>query len=356
MITYTTGDLLDADVDALVNTVNTVGVMGKGLALQFKRRFPDNFRQYAAACDRGEVALGHMFVVSNDELGGPRYIVNFPTKGHWRSRSKIEHIDAGLVDLVRVIRELDLKSLAVPALGAGNGGLDWAEVKELIDSRLGPLDGIDIRVYPPTRETRSLRGTKINMTWSRSSLIELILAYAPRRLDVAPDHPSVSASHLEIQKLLYFANLAVPSLRLRFERGQYGPYSDPVRHLIQEMEGSFLEGFGDGTGAVQELAPIAPTSDGIAASADYLRESKKDVRRHLVEPTVDLVEGFEGPYELELLASTHWAAVNGHARTFTEAARFVQAWTPRKARIFTDYHVECAWKHLAAKSLIPNTN
>jgi O-acetyl-ADP-ribose deacetylase (regulator of RNase III) len=228
VITYATGDLLGADVDALVNTVNTVGVMGKGLALQFKRRFPDNFRQYAAACDRGEVNLGHMFVVSNNELDGPKYIINFPTKGHWRSSSKIEQIDSGLADLIRVIRELGLKSLAIPALGAGNGGLDWVQVKELIESRLGSLDGIDIRVYPPTRDRRSLRGAKINMTWSRSSLIELILAYAPRRLDVAPDHPSVSASHLEMQKLLYFANAAVPSLRLRFERGQYGPYSEVI--------------------------------------------------------------------------------------------------------------------------------
>ena len=356
LITYATGDLLDADVDALVNTVNTVGVMGKGIALQFKRRFPGNFRRYAAACDRGQVELGHMFVVSNDELDGPRYIINFPTKGHWRSRSKIDDIAAGLVDLVRVIRELGLKSLAIPALGAGNGGLDWMQVKELIESYLGSLDAVDIRVYPPTRDRRSLRGAGINMTWSRSSLIELIMAYAPRRLDVAPDHPSISASHLEIQKLLYFANLAVPSLKLRFEQGQYGPYSDPVRHLIQEMEGSFLEGFGDGTGAVQELAPIAPTVEGIAASEKYISESKKDVRRHLVAPTISLVEGFEGPYELELLASTHWAAANGHAANFTEAARFIQGWTARKARIFTDYHVECAWKHLETRFLVPGVN
>jgi O-acetyl-ADP-ribose deacetylase (regulator of RNase III) len=352
MITYATGDLLDADVEALVNTVNTVGVMGKGLALQFKRRFPDNFRQYAAACNSGQVSLGHMFVVSNDELDGPRYIINFPTKGHWRSPSKIEDINTGLDDLIRVIREFDLNSLAIPALGAGNGGLDWIQVKELIESRLGLLVATDIRIYPPTREHRSLRGSEISMTWSRSSLIELILAYAPRRLDVAPGHPTISASHLEIQKLLYFANLAVPSLNLRFERGKYGPYSDPVRHLIQEMEGSFLEGFGDGTGTVQELGPIAPTSSGIVASVNYMRESNKDICGYLVTPTIYLVEGFEGPYELVLLASTHWAAVNGRARNYVEAARFIQDWTPRKARIFTEYHMECAWKHLAAKSLV----
>jgi O-acetyl-ADP-ribose deacetylase (regulator of RNase III) len=353
MITYCTGDLLDADVDALVNTVNTVGVMGKGLALQFKRRFPENFRRYAEACKRGEVRLGYMFVVPNNELSGPRHLINFPTKGHWRARSRIEDIETGLEDLVRVIRELHLRSVAVPALGAGNGGLDWPMVKTAIDTRLGQLDDVDIRVYPPTRELRSLRASPVEMNWARSSLIELILAYAPRRLDVAPNDPSVSASHLEIQKLLYFTNLAVPGVNLQFERGQYGPYSDAVRRLVQDMEGSFLNGFGDGTSTVQELDPIAPTPDGIAASEGYIKESGTDVRRRLVDPVIDLIAGFEGPYELELLASTHWAATHGDARNPQDAARFIRNWTPRKAQIFTDYHIECAWKHLEDKSLVP---
>lgn len=352
MITYNTGNLLDADVDALVNTVNTVGVMGKGLALQFKRRFPDNFRQYAIACKKGTVQLGHMLVVPNNELDGPRYIINFPTKGHWRAKSRIEDIESGLDDLVRVVRKLDLKSMAVPALGAGNGGLDWTKVKDAIEYHLQPLEDVLIQVYPPTREHRPLQGSSIRMTWSRSTLIELIQAYAPRRIDSTPNDPAVSASHLEIQKLLYFANLAVPSLTLHFESGQYGPYSDAVRHLVQDMEGSFLEGFGDGTGTVQELDPIAPTPEGIAASKEYIETSGKDVVHNLIKPTINLIEGFEGPYELELLASTHWAAVHGHSQDPREAARFVRNWTARKARMFTDYHVECAWKHLEDKSLV----
>ncbi|HEY1571896.1 MAG TPA: macro domain-containing protein [Pseudonocardiaceae bacterium] len=353
MITYTAGDLLDADVDALVNTVNTVGVMGKGLALQFKRRFPDNFRQYAAACRRGEVRLGRMFVVVNSELDGPRYIINFPTKGHWRGRSSIESIKAGLDDLERVIGELGLKSLALPALGAGNGGLEWRDVRPVIEQHLRELDNVDVRVYPPTNERRSLRASAIPMTWARSSLIELIKDYAPRKIDMAPDDPPVSASHLEIQKLLYFANIAVTDLRLKFSQGNYGPYSDAVRHLIQEMEGLFVTGFGDGTTAVQELAPIAPSENGIVASDEFIRRTGKDVRRHLVTPTLVLIEGFEGPYELELLASTHWAATQGGARDATTAAQFVRSWTVRKARMFTDYHVTCAWEHLVSKELIP---
>jgi O-acetyl-ADP-ribose deacetylase (regulator of RNase III) len=352
MITYHTGDLFDTDVDALVNTVNTVGVMGKGLALQFKRRFPDNFRQYADACQRGEVELGRMFVVSVIELSTPRYIINFPTKSHWRSRSHLDAIEAGLEDLKRVVNALGLTSIAVPALGAGNGGLKWADVKQVIENHLRPLSDVDVQVFPPAQVHRPLLPGVVGMTWAASCVVELIRAYGLRKIDMDPDQPRISASHLEIQKLLYFANLAVPALELDFSRGNYGPYSDAVRRLIQDMEGSFVEGFGDGTRAVQELAPIAPTPAGVAASSQFIKDTGKDTRHHLVEPTLRLVEGFEGPYELELLASTHWAATHGGAHNPQEAARFIRSWTPRKARLFTDYHIECAWKHLEQKQLV----
>jgi O-acetyl-ADP-ribose deacetylase (regulator of RNase III) len=142
------GDLLAADVEALVNAVNCVGVMGKGIALAFKQRYPENYRRYRAACGRGEVALGRMFVV---ELATPmpRYVVNFPTKDHWRSPAHLADIETGLNDLVRVIEDRDIRSIAMPALGAGNGGLAWAEVEPLIKSRLGELNGVRTVLYPP---------------------------------------------------------------------------------------------------------------------------------------------------------------------------------------------------------------
>jgi O-acetyl-ADP-ribose deacetylase (regulator of RNase III) len=352
-ITYSSGDLVDADVDALVNTVNTVGVMGKGLALQFKRRFPDNFRRYAAACKRDEVQLGHMFVVSVDALDGPRYIVNFPTKKHWRSRSRLPDIEEGLHDLVRVVQELGITSIAVPPLGTGNGGLKWPEVNQVLERYLDKLNNVDVRVFPPTEKARSLAPKPVAMTWSRSLVVELIRGYGPRRFDPDVDAPPVSASHLEIQKLLYFATPAMPGTDLQFAPGWYGPYSEFARHVLQEMEGSYLEGLGDGTGTVQELAPISPTAAGAQASAYYIAESGKDIRGELVEPTLALVDGFEGPYELELLASTHWAASQAGAQTAEEAARVVRSWTSRKGRLFTDDHVDVAWRHLAAKGLIP---
>ena len=153
MITYATGDLLQADAEALVNTVNCVGVMGKGIALQFKRRFPDNFHAYEKACTRGEVAIGTMFVTETGHLDGPRYVINFPTKEHWRRPSRLSYIDAGLRDLVRVLRDANIRSVAVPPLGTGNGGLDWVEVEPRLIGALQGLPDVHATIYPPAAGT-----------------------------------------------------------------------------------------------------------------------------------------------------------------------------------------------------------
>ncbi|MGC4786772.1 macro domain-containing protein [Micromonospora sp. DT178] len=149
MITLRHGDLLDADVEALVNPVNTVGVMGRGLALAFKRAHPANFAAYRAACAAGTVRLGRMFVYDFGVPGRHRYVINFPTKGHWRSSSRLADIEAGLPDLVRVLRDDHIASVAVPALGCGNGGLDWAEVRPLIEAALADLPGVQVCLYEP---------------------------------------------------------------------------------------------------------------------------------------------------------------------------------------------------------------
>lgn len=149
MIRFAQGNLFDADVEALVNAVNTVGVMGKGIALMFKEKFPDNFKVYAAACQRGEVQVGRMFVMELPELNGPRWIINFPTKKHWRNPSRMEWIIEGLKDLHSVITEKGIRSIAIPALGSGNGGLEWSEVRLHIEAALGHLDGVDVVLYEP---------------------------------------------------------------------------------------------------------------------------------------------------------------------------------------------------------------
>ena len=160
-LTFTQGNLLEADVEALVNTVNTVGIMGKGIALMFKKQFPDNFAAYALACEAGEVRTGKMFVTEVekqedlfDEAEGTvrlRWIINFPTKEHWRADTRIEWVEEGLKDLVRVIREKEIRSIAIPALGCGEGGLDWNKVRPLIESALEGVEGVAVRIYEPMR-------------------------------------------------------------------------------------------------------------------------------------------------------------------------------------------------------------
>lgn len=148
MITIGHGNLLHADVDALVNTVNTVGVMGKGIALQFKRAYPSMFSEYEAAAKRHEIRLGKMHVWETVQMN-PRYIINFPTKSHWRAGSNLRDVEAGLHDLILVVRELGIISIAVPPLGCGNGGLRWDDVEPLIRSAFAAVPDVHLVLYPP---------------------------------------------------------------------------------------------------------------------------------------------------------------------------------------------------------------
>ena len=344
MLKECNGDLLTAETDALVNTVNTVGVMGKGIALQFKRAFPENFRAYSAACKAGDVEVGSMFVHRNFTLGGPDWIINFPTKRHWRNPSRLEWIDKGLDDLIAVVLQLGIKSVAIPPLGAGNGGLEWATVRELIIRKISPVTStVDFVIYAPATGPRSIVGAHVRMTWGRATLIRLLEGYVRSRARTEPWSGSEGASALEIQKLMYFANMVAPKLGLVFKQGKYGPYSEQVRHLIQGMEGSFLRGFGDGASPVLNLEPIGPTSEGAQQAARVDEEFEGAISRDIVAPTTLLVEGFEGAYGLELLASVHWIMVNDEtAVDVRQVAERVQSWSSRKGRLFTEDHIRRA--------------
>ena len=185
MIAEAHGNLLQADVDALVNTVNTVGVMGKGIALQFTRAFPAMFEDYAGAVKRHELTLGTLHVWPTDSMTGPRLVINLPTKGHWKAGSGLSDIERGLDDLVRVIEREGITSIAVPPLGCGNGGLDWAVVEPLIRARLGRLQAVDVLLYPPERATSAadmpVGAPRPRMTPGRAALIALLAHASPRR-------------------------------------------------------------------------------------------------------------------------------------------------------------------------------
>lgn len=344
MITYGNGDLLAADTQALVNTVNCVGVMGKGIALQFKRRFPENFTTYEKACKRGEVAIGTMFVTDTGQLDGPGCIINFPTKKHWRSPSSLSYVTEGLADLIRVIRERQITSIAIPPLGAGNGGLNWHEVEPLIIKAFDALPDVHVVLYAPAGGVRSIAAPQqIRMTWGRAMVLAALRGYLHQRRAAEPWEDTTGVSHLEIQKLMYFANVFEPRLGLEFEPNRYGPYSDKVRHLLQGMEGAYTQGLGDATAAALNLDPISITDKGIRELNEFI---EADPHASRVTTTINAVlraiNGFEGAYGVELLASTHWVATRQGAREPSAAASAVRTWTQRKGRIYTDDRVRVA--------------
>jgi O-acetyl-ADP-ribose deacetylase (regulator of RNase III) len=341
MITEAEGNLLDADVDALVNTVNTVGVMGKGIALQFRRAYPDMFAAYQRAVKAGEVELGRMHVWPTESMTGPRYLINFPTKGHWRARSRMADIERGLQDLIRVVRELGLRSIALPPLGCGNGGLDWREVEPRIRAAAADLVDVDVVIYPPgsTPEAAAMRTAtqRPAMTPSRAALLRILTRYSERALE---------ASLGEVQKLLYFLQIAGEPLRLSYVKAHYGPYADNLRHTLSNLEGHYLVGFGDGSARVADAEPIRVLPGADEAATHALTGHPETSDR--IDRVLHLVEGFESAYGMELLASVHWIThETPEAANDPElASRLVQEWTPRKGRMFTTEHIQVAWRVL----------
>lgn len=303
MISFAQGNLLDADVEALVNTVNTVGIMGKGIALMFKERFPRNFELYALACDNQEVKVGRMFVTESKELFGPKWIINFPTKMHWRSNTRIEWIKEGLEDLVDVINEKKIRSLALPPLGCGNGGLNWSDVKPIIVKALADVDA-RIVIYEPTPKYLNVakRTGVEKLTPARALVAEMVRRYGLLGID---------CSILEVQKLSYFVERAVAKfsldkgLRFSFEAKKYGPYSHNLTKLLDNLDGSYLR-------CDKRLSDASPF-DLIWFNAEmesrvqtYLGSGEGKKFTPALEWATAVIDGFESPLGMELLATIDW--------------------------------------------------
>lgn len=332
------GNLLAADCEALVNTVNTVGVMGKGIALQFKQAFPDNFKAYARACRAGEVQIGRTLVFATGRLEGPRYIINFPTKRHWRQRSHLADIKAGLDDLVRQVKTLEIRSLAIPPLGCGNGGLEWSEVRPLIEAAFANFPDVRAVIYAPdggpAAASMPVATTKPNMTAARAMFVRLLELY--RAMDY-------QLTLLEVQKLVYFLQEAGATLRLQFVKAPYGPYAENLNHALQRMEGHFIRGYGARSHDAQIALLPQALEEAQAALAGL-----PDAERHL-NRVAELIRGFETPYGMEMLASVHWVAAHeDHAAAddATVAIAAVQAWNERKRDRFQPEHLRKAWERL----------
>jgi len=343
MLEFATGDILKAEAEALVNTVNCVGVMGRGIALQFKNKFPENFKAYVAACKKQEVLPGRMFVFATGKLASPQYIVNFPTKRHWKGKSRMADIESGLEDLVRVINDMGIRSIALPPLGSGLGGLDWNDVRQRIEGAL-TLPDVRVIVYEPAGAPQSdvMAHTKEVpvMTAGRAALIGLTRRYLAGLLD-----PFVTL--LEVHKLMYFLQERGEELRLKYNKAPYGPYANNLRHVLNAIEGYFITGYADGGDRPDKELQLVP---GAVKDAELELQKHPEVRERF-ERVADLVNGFESSFGLELLATVHWVVKREKAGTLEDVIRRTYAWNARKKQ-FSERQIGIAVSVLTQKGWI----
>lgn len=341
MIELRQGDILQADVEALVNTVNCVGIMGRGIALQFRKAFPENYKVYRAACKREELAPGKMLVFDLGRLVNPRCIINFPTKRHWKGKSRLEDIEAGLVALVEDVRARGIRSIALPPLGCGLGGLAWREVRPLIEAAFAPLPDVRVLLYEPLGAPEAAQMVKQaeapRMTVGRAALLGLVDRYLGAVMD-----PDVTL--LEVHKLMYFMQEAGEPLKLHYAKALYGPYAENLRHVLSHIEGHFITGYGDAEDDPQKR--IEPKPAATEQARDFLQAHPDTEAR--CNRVGDLIEGFETPFAMELLATVHWVATREGARAKDEAVSRVYGWNTRK-RMFKEQHVHLAFDVLQRK-------
>lgn len=347
MVKITRGNLLKVEVQAVVNTVNCDGYMGKGVALQFKQAYPANFEAYRVACNHKEVRPGRMFVFETGSIINPKFIINFPTKRHWREKSRIVDIESGLKSLVEEIKSHQITSIAVPPLGCGLGGLKWNDVRPKIEKALENLTNVDVLLFEPTgtpeAKTMPIGTKRPHLTFHRALLLKLMEQYSVL---------SYSLTLLEIQKLAYFMQEAGESLKLRYKAGTYGPYAENLNKVLQVLEGHFTRGCGSSAKPNQEVEIL----DGALKEAGDFLATHEDHHRDRLEKVASLIEGFESPYGMELLSSVHWLATHAvpKANNEVKAAEQLRAWNKRKAKMFNERHVQIAWNRLEEQSWLPS--
>lgn len=337
---FTTGNLFDCDAEALVNTVNTVGVMGKGVALQFKERFPTNYKLYESACKKGEIQIGKMFITSTDSMLNPKWIINFPTKEHWMHKSSYGFIESGLSDLVYQIEKLNIQSIAIPPLGAGQGGLNWEKVKEIIHRKLGHLN-IKIYVFEPVNLIKSnAKNVKTNLTKPRALVLALIAQYKKLGYDI---------SLLEIQKLAYFLQrMGQKDLKLNYKQYLYGPYAHNLQHLLHELENGYISS----EKSVLDSKPldlIFLDNDNLEVITQFVENECSAEEKARLSKLFDLMAGYESPFGLELLSTVDWIFSSGNNAQLTESEikERIRLWSQRKDDNFQITHVRAAQKRLS---------
>lgn len=342
-IEYKTGDMFDEPTEAIVNTVNCVGVMGKGVALEFKRRWPDNFRAYKRLCDDKMLAPGKMFIFDNNDFltqGAHRYLINFPTKAHWRSKSKLEYVVDGLDDFVKQVRALGIESVTIPPLGCGNGGLDWDVVRPIIETKLQPLEDVRFVVYAPVGTVTPSEQTTApdEMTTERATLV---VTFAELEKFFGGH-----ITRLTAQKITYFLQAMGIGFGLTFKKSQFGPYSEPLHAALKVMEArNYIDGY------TSEERQITVTHGAYAAAQEYLDVNGASATE-VVSKLSLLVEGYESPYGMELLSSIHYLASTDGITTQPEMSNALDEWNDHKRDSFSIEAVSAALARLKEDSFI----
>lgn len=346
-IEFVTGDLFDAKTQAIVNTVNCVGVMGKGVALEFKRRWPDNFKIYKEKCARNEIQTGKMFVYDNNSSlfesdAGFEYLINFPTKKHWRSKSRIEYIIEGLDDFILQVKRLGITSVAIPPLGCGNGGLSWSQVRPLIVDKVSELPDVLWVVYEPKEAVLEPEHENIpkEMTVPRATMVKVLGDFS--------SFFGGSYTRLTIQKLVYFLQVLEVNFNLEFAKETYGPYSRELHSALQVMEKQHYL-----TGYISD-EQISATPAAYSAAEEYL-ESNTRYLSSTFKKLSNLVEGFESPFGMELLSSVHYLYNVEERQSLDDIIEGIRGWNQKKSEKFSPEHIEGAVTRLEEDGLIELT-
>lgn len=337
MIRYIKGNILESDAQAIVNTVNTVGVMGKGIALQFKKSYPFNYKMYREAFKNNELAIGKLLVINDSNLySGEKIIINFPTKKDWRKPSEYEFIETGLNDLIKVVEKHQIKSIAIPPLGSGNGGLDWVKVKKIIENKLAQLS-IDIIVYEPSSLIKEqLKKERVKLTDARALLLYVLY-------DLVRNGEYVS--EFSSEKICYFLQRfgAKKYFKLEFEPNFYGPYSGKVRFVLNVLNGSYIMGYSDMS--KKPFEPLTLVADGFETVANHI-ESNPELK-NIADKTLLFLNGFYSDFALELLSSVDYIALKQNSFDKTFISNKLSEWSDRKRSMFSnDKYVDISIDHL----------
>lgn len=341
MLHYITGNILESKAEALVNTVNTQGVMGKGIALQFKKEFPANFRKYEEACKSKTFKIGDLLVTEESSLhAGKKIIINFPTKTNWRLPSEYSYIETGLAKLVNVIAEKQIKSVAIPPLGAGNGGLDWQKVKSILNKYLSELD-TEIFIYEPTVAIQEvLKKERVKLTPARAMLLTVLY-------DLVKNGEFVS--EFAAEKIAYFLQRfgAKETFRLEYQPNFYGPYSGKVKHVLYYLNGSYIMGYSSkDKKPFEELGMIADGEDEVD---NFLSLPENEHYKLIAEKTKYFLKGFYSAFGLELLSTIDFIISEKKAATAEEIEKELAGWSNRKKTLFTNSHfIQIATEHINA--------